>query len=221
MLFIALSALQGRPMAAAFDELAALGAGVQLTPGNHPTPGFRACVAASGIATRRHHGFAFDARKTEVWRNGACVCDSESVHPPLCTPDSGSPWRSWYEQASVRPILEVMYPSYELGTGSEVEGAMDDGLSLAVDISHIYIQRTQGAMTERTWRRLQDYPGIAEVHVSANQGRHDTHQPICADSFGLDWAHAQWAAGTPVVYESYLHKLSRSERQAQLALVTR
>lgn len=34
MLFVAMSCLQGRPMAGAFDELAALGAGLQLTPGN-------------------------------------------------------------------------------------------------------------------------------------------------------------------------------------------
>ena len=35
-------------------------------------------------------------------------------------------------------------------------------------------RRTQGAMDDRVWRRLADYPHIAEVHVSANAGRHDT-----------------------------------------------
>jgi len=52
MLFVALSCLQGRPMARAFDELAALGAGIQLTPGNFPTAAFRDHVAASGVVTR-------------------------------------------------------------------------------------------------------------------------------------------------------------------------
>ena len=62
MLFVALSCLQGRPMAAAFDELAALGTGIQLTPGNLPTADFVAHVAASGVTTRTHHGFAWRAR---------------------------------------------------------------------------------------------------------------------------------------------------------------
>jgi len=215
MLFIALSALQGRPMAAAFDELVALGVGIQLTPGNHPTPGFRAHVAASGVATRRHHGFSFDARRTDTWRDGACVTDAESVHPP----EAGAPWRAWYEAQAARPILEIMYPGFELGTGDEVEAAMAAALPIAVDISHVHIQRTQGAMSERTWRRLQDYPGIAEVHVSANDGRRDNHQPLRGDSFGLAWARARLAAGDPVVFECYLHRLSDGERRAQLDLI--
>lgn len=53
MLLVAMSCLHGRPMVAAFDELAALGAALQLTPGNQPTPGFAAHVAASGVPTRR------------------------------------------------------------------------------------------------------------------------------------------------------------------------
>ncbi len=202
-------------MARAFDELAALGAGIQLTPGNHPTPGFRDHVAAAGVVTRRHHGFSFDARRADTWLDGACVSDADSVHPP----EAGGAWRAWYEARAVRPILEVMYPGYELGTGEEVERAMDDALPLAVDISHVHIQRTQGAMTEHTWRRLQDYPGIAEVHVSANNGRHDSHLPLRTDTFGLAWARERLAGGDPVVLECYLHKLSAGERRAQLDLI--
>jgi hypothetical protein len=202
-------------MAAAFDELAALGAGIQLTPGNHPTPGFQAHVAASGIAVRRHHGFSFEARRGDTWRDGVCVTDAESVHPP----EAGCPWRAWYETQSARPILEIMYPGFELGTGDAVEAAMDAALPLAVDISHIHMQRTQGVMSERTWHRLQDYPGIAEVHVSANNGRHDSHQPLRSDSFGLAWARARLAIGDPVVFECYLHRLSDRERRAQIDLI--
>src|SRR5258706_789901 len=134
-----MSALQGRPMASAFDELAALGCGIQLTPGNLWTPGFAERVSSSGVTTRRHHGFAFDARRTDTWIDGACVVASESVHPPR----TGEPWWDWYDGAATRPIVEVMYPGYELGAGDEVERAMDAQLPLAVDVSHVFIQRTQ------------------------------------------------------------------------------
>jgi hypothetical protein len=69
MLFVAMSCLQGRPMAHAFDELAQLGVGIQLTPGNLPTDGFRDHVAASGVATRRHHGFSFEHRRSSMISN--------------------------------------------------------------------------------------------------------------------------------------------------------
>jgi len=34
-------------------------------------------------------------RRREAWRDGACVTDAESVHPP----EVGAPWRAWYEMA--------------------------------------------------------------------------------------------------------------------------
>lgn len=208
-IFVALSCLQGRPMAAAFDELARLGHGIQLTPGNLVTLDFEAHVAASGVATRRHHGFAFTARVTDVWVDGACVVGSESVHPPRV----GQPWHT-------DAIVEVMYPGYELGTGDEVERAMEQRRVLAVDISHVFLQREQGAMTDATWRRLAGYDRIAEVHVSANRGRADSHQPLTADTFGLAWAREHLVAGTPTIFESYLHKQSDASRRAQLELLT-
>src|SRR5687768_3964137 len=135
MLFVALSSLQGRPMARAFDELAALGVGIQLTPGNLPTPDFAAHVARSGVITRKHHGFAWDARKQVTWdASGACVVTSESVHPPEDGECAGD-WRAWFEAATERPMLEVMYPGYALGNGAAVERAMSDGMTLVVDIS--------------------------------------------------------------------------------------
>ena len=213
-MFIALSCLQGRPSIAAFDELAALGAGIQLTPGNLPDPLFAAHVAAAPIATRRHHGFSFVTRVQPVWSEGACVTDAESVHPPK----AGEPWRAWLERAATPPIIEVMYPGYELGTGEEVERAMADGLVLAVDVSHVFIQLAAGAMQEATWRRLQAYDRIAEVHVSANAGRADTHQPIAADTFGLAWARER-GAHVPVVLECYMHRLSAVQRRSQLAIL--
>ena len=196
-------------MQAAFDELARLGTGIQLTPGNKPTPAFAAHVAASGVVTRRHHGFAWGARKTETWADGVCLVDSESVHPPM----AGQPW------AREGRIIEVMYPGYELGTGDEVERAMADGLALAVDVSHVYLQRMQGAMTDAQWRRLAEYDRIAEVHVSANQGRADTHRPLTAGTFGLDWVRERLTNGEHVILECYMHKLDDARRQHQLELL--
>jgi hypothetical protein len=220
-LHVAMSCLQGRPMQAAFDELARLGCAIQLTPGNLPTPGFAAHVAASGIATRRHHGFAFALRKAAaVWdAAGACVVASESVHPPLVDGAGAGAWEAWYADAGARPIVEVMYPGYALGDGDAVARAMAGGWDLAVDISHAFIQRTQGTMTEAVWARLCDYDRIAEVHVSANRGEHDAHQPLAETTFGLGWARARLAAGTPVVVECYLHKLADADRRRQLDLV--
>ncbi|MBA2540081.1 MAG: hypothetical protein H0V17_10640 [Deltaproteobacteria bacterium] len=220
MLFVALSTLQGRPMNSAFDELARLGTPIQLTPGNHVTRDFRAHVEATGVTTRRHHGFAWEARRTETWSaEGACLVASESVHPPKRDAPGATAWWSWYEAAIDRPIIEVMYPGYELGDGESVERAMAAGFDLAVDISHAFIQRTQGAMTEATWQRLCDYDRIVEVHVSANRGEHDSHQPLTASTFGLAWATARLAAGTPTVIECYMHRLTDDERRRQLDLI--
>jgi hypothetical protein len=217
-MFVALSSLQGRPMARAFDELASLEVGIQLTPGNTPTEGFHDHVSRSGVVTRRHHGFAFDARKAPVWSSdGACLVTSESVHPPEAGECAGD-WRAWYAAATEPPILEVMYPGYELGTGDEVERAIAEHLPLVVDVSHVYIQRAQGVMTDRVWRRLMDYAHVAEVHVSANAGRHDTHEPLREDTFGLAWARER-GRQLPLVLECYMHRLSVDERRRQIDLV--
>lgn len=215
MIYLALSCLQGRPMAAAFRALGKFGRGIQLTPGNLPTPGFEQFVADSGIPTKRHHGFAFAARKTDTWLDGACVVASDSVHPP----QGDDPWEAWYAGATDRPIVEVMYPGYALGSGDEVERAMREGYELAVDISHVFIQRTQGVMTDAQWQRLADYDRIREVHVSANAGQYDTHRPITEETFGLAWARARERAGTPLVLECYMHKLTDDECRRQLEIV--
>ena len=160
MLFVALSCLQGRPMAAAFDGLAALGTGIQLTPGNLPTSGFVAHVAASGVITRTHHGFAWDARVAPVWQDGRCLVTADSVHAPLAG-----------ESIECDTVLEVMYPGYELGSGDAVERAMTDGRALAVDVSHVFLQRTAGVMTEATWRRLADYDRPRSRHAPNGSAR--------------------------------------------------
>lgn len=203
-------------MAQAFDDLALDGVdGVQLTPGNMPTPAFAAHVAASGRRTRTHHGFTPTAFKTPVWADdGQCLVTSDSVHPPRHDAPAAARFLD-----GAPPVLETMYPGWALGDAASLRDAMARGLALAVDVSHLYIGHTQGVLDEATIARVLDYDRIAEVHVSANDGRRDLHQPLQHDSFGLAWARARLAAGTPVILECYFHKLSARERRAQIDLV--
>ncbi len=215
-LYLALSCLQGRPMHWAFDELVALGPdGIQLTPGNAPTVGFMDHVAGSGVSTKTHQGFTPRAIRQEVWQDEQTLAGRwDSVHPPRQASSDWTPNLQLKDQ-----IIEIMYPGRALGTGEAVEMAMASGQNLAVDVSHIFIQLTQGTMSERTWQKLQDYDRIAEVHVSANAGDRDAHAPVRQNTFGLDWARKKGADGTPVVLESYFHKVEDDDRRRQMDFV--
>jgi hypothetical protein len=211
VLFVALSCLQGRPMGRAYAELAALPVdGVQLTPGCQPTPGF----APTGVV-RTHHGYSPRAFRTrDVWADdGACLVASDSVHPPRADAPAAA---HFLEKPT--PILETMYPSYALGDGDALERAMALHIALAVDVSHLHMQREQGVISTATLARVLDYDRIAEVHVSANDGRRDLHAPLTAETFGLAWARER-LADLPVVLECYFHKLDRDQRLAQLDLI--
>src|SRR5688572_12984440 len=121
MFFLALSCLQGRPMGRAFDDLAALApAGVQLTPGNMPTPDFEQRVRSSSLAVRTHHGFAWKAWKSRrLWSDdGACVVRSDSVHPPAADAPAAARFLDWCEATPGAPVVETMYPGYALGDGA-------------------------------------------------------------------------------------------------------
>ena len=201
-------------MGSAVDALLALRPdGLQLTPGNQPTPGISERLGA--LTARTHHGFSAHAWKQTVWRaDGTCAVDSDSVHPPVSTHPAADTWAP----DATMPVLETMYPGNRLGTGAELDHVMSLGLPLAVDVSHVFMQRCAGAIGEATWKRLQDYEHVAEVHVSANAGRSDSHFPLTADTFGLPWALEKLRAGTPVILESYFHRLSHDARRAQVAL---
>lgn len=217
-LLLALSCLQGRPMADAFDALCALGAdGVQLTPGNRPTPGFAPHVARSGVPLRTHHTFSFRRRKRPAaWDGARCLVPAQSVHPPALDAAPG-----WLDAVCAAPdglpALETMYPGQHLGDGAALSRAMDAGLRLAVDVSHLYLQRAARVLDDATLRRVLDYDRVDEVHLSANDGRGDQHRPLAVDTFGLGWAQARLRAGTPVVLECYMHRLDDAARRAQVA----
>lgn len=214
-LFLAMSCLQGRPMRGAFDELAALDvAGIQLTPGNAPTRGFAEHLRQSNIDTRTHHGFASGEMRQEVWTEAFDLTgDWHSVHPPRNAP------HDWLPAAGANVCIETMYPGHPLGSGAALNAAMDAGVRLAVDVSHIFIQREQGVLGDGVWRRLQDYERVEEIHLSANDGQRDRHAPLAAATFGLEWAQRRSAqTATPVMLECYMHKLGDDERRRQIAI---
>lgn len=205
-------------MAQALDSLAALEPdGVQLTPGNMPTPDFKGVLTEAKLATRTHHGFSFTAFRTrDVWADdGRCLASSDSVHPPASNSLAST---AYLEQRPPQLVLETMYPSYALGSGAELEHAMDLGIPLAVDVSHLFIQKTHRVIGDATLRRIFDYENVREVHVSANDGRRDGHAPLTAKTFGLDWAHERERAGVPLILECYFHRLTVDERGRQLSL---
>jgi len=221
---LALSCLQGRTQEAAFDELCALEPdGVQLTPGNLPSPGFAARLSSSTPSTSLHislhHGYTPDALRTPVWGAGGelLVSPDRSVHPPM-TRDRVS--ARWLEVAKKRGVVvEVMYPGYPLSGDADVERALDVGVDLAVDVSHLYLQRCAGVLSDRVLRRLLDSERVVEVHVSENDGVKDSHTALTADCFGLAWAKDKARAGLPVVLESYFHKTSVDDRRRQIDLL--
>jgi sugar phosphate isomerase/epimerase len=198
-------------MGAAFAALRPLADGVQLTPGNHPSPGFAERIAHE--PTRTHHGFTPHARLQRVWNpDGSVAVDSDSVHAPALGECSDFWAHEW-------PVVEVMYPGHHLGSGAEIRAAMARGARLAIDVSHLHIQRTAGVLDDATLARVYDYDRIAEIHVSRSDGTRDLHAPLGADTFGLDWARARLTGGTPTVLECYMHRLSPDERRRQIALV--
>lgn len=221
MLYLAMSCLQGRPMESAAADLAKLGdVGLQLTPGNAPTRNFMGWIERNHIPHRTHHGFCLSAMRRRVWNDEAdCLVPHHSVHPPQSKHGIDDLWKRRAERGDYKDVLlETMYPGYPLGNGDELSWAMDCQIQLAVDVSHIHIQSTQGVMDESVWKRLQDYPHIGELHLSANRGDADTHQPLTPESFGLAWVRERARGGVPVVLECYMHRLSTAERQRQIEL---
>lgn len=228
MLLLAMSCLQSRTQDAAFDALSRHAVdGLQLTPGNLPSPGFRDRVAAFAGATRLHHGFAWDRYRQRVYDESGTLLLRErdrSVHPPHTAPYAGpeacvADAVAWLRQvAAFDPLLETMYPGYVLGCGVELELAMDLGLRLAVDVSHLHLQRAAGALPASVERRLREYPRVEEIHVSASDGRSDRHALLQPDTPGLDWARAR-LADLPVVLESYWHRMDFDAQRRQIDLL--
>ena len=215
MLYLALSCLQGRPIKSAAEELLNLGTNsLQLTPGLVPDADFKLWLETEKINYLIHHGFSWHKYNTAVWnKNADCLVTSNSIHPPVLDSPPGKLWKKRAERGDYHDfLLETMYPKYHLGNDNELTWAMDNKLNLAVDVSHLYIQQQSGYLSNSVWRRLQQYERIGELHLSANNGRADIHQPLTKTSFGLDWVKERSVDNIPVVLECYMHRLSHSER---------
>lgn len=199
-------------MSDAAQTLAALApgrVGLQLTPGCAPSPIDVACP------TRTHHGFTCQALRAQVWQDGKLAWHGDSVHPPR-ERDVPADW-----QAPADVVMETMYPGYAaLANGDQIAAAMDEGRWLAVDVAHLDIQTYHGILSKSVLQRLLSYERVAEVHVSTSRDARDTHAKLANTTWGIEWARARLAAGTPVILECYMHKLSHEERLEQIAWMT-
>ena len=236
MLLLAMSCLQGRTQDEAFDALTRHPIdGIQLTPGNLPSPGFERRInnyCESGRAIRLHHGFSYRRYRCRVFDDHGEPLVSgvnRSLHPPRSIDIrsrrgiteravSEQDWLAIAERFDT--VWETMMPTWRLGIGAEIEKAMHLGLRLAVDVSHLHIQRQLGVIREVELKRLFDYQRIEEIHVSHNNGRVDQHQPICADTPYLDWVRERLNE-LPVVLESYWHRASFDAQSEQIKLLRR
>ena len=222
MLYLALSCLQGRPIKSAAEELIKLEIkGLQLTPGLVPDTDFKIWLEKEKINYRTHHGFSWHKYNTAVWNENAdCLVTSNSIHPPILDSPPGKVWKERAEKGVYHNfLLETMYPKYHLGNDKELAWAMANNFKLAVDVSHIYIQQQSECLSNSVWQKLQQYQHIGELHLSANNGRADIHQPLTKNSFGLDWVKERSQDSIPVILECYMHRLSHSERLAQIELI--
>ena len=180
--------------------------GLQLTPGCAPSPITVACPM------RTHHGFTYRALRAPVWDGGMLVWHGDSVHPPLQNQVSDN----W--QPSEDVVMETMYPGYAaLANGEQIAAAMDAGRFLAVDVAHLDIQLYHSILARDVLDRLLRYERVAEIHVSTSRDARDAHAKLSVSTWGIEWARARLATGTPVILECYMHKLSHEERLEQVA----
>lgn len=208
-----MSCFQGRPQHIALNNVMELNPeGLQLTPGNHPSPNFKESIT---VPYRFHHGFCWSAYRREVYNSDLMPINigyHHSIHPP----ETGD-FNQWISKVGDY-VLECMYPGYLLGTGEEIEVALKLRKRLAIDISHLFIMKSQGVISNSILNKILDYDLIEEIHISHNDGKYDSHRPISESTPYLDWAKGR-KGKTLLVYESYLHKLSLTDRLKQLEII--
>jgi hypothetical protein len=223
VLYLALSCLQGRLGTEALTELLSLNPdGIQLTPGNVINDEFEHMLNQNCVPVRTHNGFSWKAMRKRVWNeDGTLNGYWDSVHAPGYK-DIPRFW-SYTQSSAVQPAWEIMYPAGKnncfLSTWSDLKYAMQLGLELAVDISHLDIIRDCYGINSGVLNQLLNYHNIKEVHVSQAHNGKDVHRPITGDTWHLEWAQERLASGTPVVLECYMHRLTQDERKRQVDLL--
>jgi hypothetical protein len=220
LVYGALSCLQGRRAGDAADTLVAAGVdGIQLTPGCAPDGDIHGRLEAMGVPTRTHHGYSPTALRRKVWSNdGQLLVDAGSVHPPRA--GQAAAFFALAENGGLDgTAVETMWPGWTLGCGDELDWAMRLGLDLAVDVSHLAIQRHAGVLSDQVLARVFDYDHISEAHLSQSDGRRDCHRTVDVHTWGLGWIRERHQDGLVVIVESYQHHLSNRQRAAQFNLV--
>jgi len=147
------------PMQGAAEELLELGAaGLQLTPGNVPTPNFWQWLQDYQVDSRTHHGFHYRALKCKVWKeNAECLPKSHSVHPPRLTDSMVEVWRKKLAAGAYSHLLlETMYPGYCLGDGEEIARAMAMSLTSICNCARVVCHPRSGG-DSRTTNRSENF----------------------------------------------------------------
>lgn len=200
----------------AYLQLMSLGVdGIQLTPGNKPD-GLDVLTLPN---VSYHHGFTFRSKRQKVWdTDGTCLVENQTVHPPDFIKEAVNKY-TWFNYINEHPeiVLETMYPArgsdYPLSDSNSLNWAMDNNRPLAVDISHLKIQKE---LDNKTLNRLLNYDNIREIHVSDNNGQHDSHIAICDNTYLLSWAKERPEVK---VLECYMHRMSEQEREKQICIL--
>ncbi|MCA9569138.1 MAG: hypothetical protein KC656_14920 [Myxococcales bacterium] len=214
-MFLAASCAQGATQIEGLKALLRLQpAGLQLTPGWFPVPGFRELLDRVRLPVRLHDGFSWTAYRRPVWGEGRLLLGragaGHSLHPPR------RPWEGWLETAvQAGYAVEVMPPGRALSTAPELERALELRAPLALDIAHLHLLALAG-VSDRVLRRILDSPDVAEVHVSASDGRVDAHLPATRDSWLAGWALERKADGVPLIVECRFQGLDPGERERAL-----
>lgn len=221
MFLLALSCLQGHSSIDAARQLWTLSPdGLQLTPGCSPSAEFLPWLTQNSIPVSTHHGYTPTALRRPVWSaDGTLTSTSDSIHPPKRGHPAEAHWLEQVLTSQRRPIVEVMYPGWCLSGTRAIAEALDAELNLAVDVSHLHIQRSAGALDDTTLRRLLESPLVTEVHLSANDGRRDLHHTADITSWGFGWATERSIDGIPLIYEAYLHRVDHQTRKANIEAI--
>ena len=122
-------------------------------------------------------------------------------------------------------LVEGMYPTrrgseeYLMSTWQEYIDVMNSGLCYAIDLSHLNIVARQEGERPDTVHRLIAHPNCKEVHVSHNNGNHDSHRPIGERIWENMWWKEAWLSALsdrseddqPLHFTEGLHR-TRSHR---------
>lgn len=125
------------------------------------------------------------------------------MHPPDGD-DLG--WMDALEGSDV--AVEPLPPGHGLSSDRSLWEAMERRLWLAVDVAHLDLLERGGVDVGPLFA----YERIAEIHLSASDGRGDVHDVLDPDGYGAGWARERGEEGVPRILECRMGRLSPDER---------